>query len=221
MTLTDDSPELANHLEAFRRTTDSTILQRVCGTTVHAALKCITCDTETRVRTEVTPVVHLPLIALDRTLQIEDILTAFAHIDLNNARCPTCAITTDSLYRYQATIAHTSPLLFFTLERFKYGAQGTRDNTVVRFSEKLLIHTPSGFASKPLTKMYELMCVIEHHTGASSTKSGHYLCFTRDLRPPEYRPGTEWLCYDDSTVSRVTLETVLAREAYMLIYQRK
>ena len=59
---------------------------------------------------------------------------------------------------------------------------------------------------------YDLVSVVAHH--GSSLTSGHYTAYVRG-------GGDRWFHLDDSRVSPVSADTVLACEAYVLFYERK
>ena len=59
---------------------------------------------------------------------------------------------------------------------------------------------------------YRLAALVEH-IGASP-RSGHYVAFAQDA------DAASWLRFDDTTVQACRLESVLARPAYILAYQR-
>ncbi len=60
---------------------------------------------------------------------------------------------------------------------------------------------------------YRLAALVEHIGPAA--RHGHYVAFARDAAA-----AGGWLRFDDATVHTATLQTVLARPAYMLCYEQ-
>jgi ubiquitin carboxyl-terminal hydrolase 10 len=116
----------------------------------------------------------------------------------------------------QITIESLPRVLTLHLKRFEYTLYGIEKiHKVVSFGPELKIH-PTWLANEkaysPAQRTYKLFAVISHwgKTGIG----GHYTC---DI----LQPTGEWMQFDDDKLSKVTLETVLNRPAYLLMYIRQ
>lgn len=73
------------------------------------------------------------------------------------------------------------------------------------------------------SSIYRLVGVVEHR-GTVSVLSGHYVAYVRAKKLGNLQQqgscSHSWFCADDSTISEVSLEDVLKREAYILFYER-
>jgi ubiquitin carboxyl-terminal hydrolase 10 len=133
-------------------------------------------------------------------------------------------LTTEKLSDYTAnnqtvqaskeiTIDVLPRIMTLHLKRFEYTLYGIEKiHKAVDFGLELKIQ-PSWLANEkaytPAQRTYKLFAVISHwgKTGIG----GHYTC---DV----LQPNGDWLHFDDASVSKVTLDTVLHRPAYLLMY---
>ncbi|URE01609.1 ubiquitin carboxyl-terminal hydrolase [Musa troglodytarum] len=110
------------------------------------------------------------------------------------------------------TIVDAPNILTIALKRFQSGKFG-KLNKAVRFPEYLDL-APYMHGSNDKSPMYKLYAVVVHLDVMNASFSGHYVCYVKN------RQG-KWYKTDDSTVKSVELETVLSKNAYMLLYARE
>ncbi|KAL6180068.1 hypothetical protein ACLB2K_046736 [Fragaria x ananassa] len=109
------------------------------------------------------------------------------------------------------TILEAPNVLTIALKRFQSGKFG-KINKPIRFPEILdLAPYMSGTSDK--SPIYKLYGVVVHLDVMNAAFSGHYVCYVKNLQ-------NKWFKVDDSTVTAVELENVLAKGAYMLLYSR-
>ncbi|XP_050375495.1 ubiquitin carboxyl-terminal hydrolase 17-like [Argentina anserina] len=109
------------------------------------------------------------------------------------------------------TILEAPNVLTIALKRFQSGKFG-KINKPIRFPEILdLAPYMSGTSDK--SPIYKLYGVVVHLDVMNAAFSGHYVCYVKNLQ-------NKWFKIDDSTVTAVELENVLAKGAYMLLYSR-
>ena len=145
----------------------------------------------------------------------------------------------------QSRLASIPPILTIHLKRFRYGRDGAkgfsdpvpprrRNNELAQLlgtndmgssgSAKIEGHVQFSmvlnigpYLTKELqdkfgkTTVCTLFAVIVH--AGKNSHSGHYICYVRNITK------NEWWKMDDSKVTRVSREEVLAAEAYMLFYR--
>ena len=183
------------------------IAKKVFGGSLVSKLRCCNCG-----RSSDT---NEPLI--DLSLEIENVdtlpsaLDSFTTVENIDAKFKCEGCNEEVSMEKQLMLDHTPSIAVFHLKRFK---------TDRVFVEKIDKHIdfPLELDMQPYTisndasSKYDLYAVVVH-TGFSST-SGHYFCFVRTA------PDT-WHKLDDSMVTKVSEETVLSQEAYILFYARQ
>lgn len=107
------------------------------------------------------------------------------------------------------TVARGPMVLVLQLKRFSYGNSGGKISKQIAFPLQLAL--PLTDDSTTTEAKYELFGVVVHH--GSSVHSGHYIAYVR-------APSGQWCEMDDSSVSVVSVQRVLAVQAYMLFYTR-
>jgi len=71
--------------------------------------------------------------------------------------------------------------------------------------------------NSPFEARYKLTGVIEHF---GSAHGGHYVGYKQLFNHEKPRPTDKWVLCDDSSISFLSKEEVLRRNAYMLLYER-
>ncbi|RDX67763.1 Ubiquitin carboxyl-terminal hydrolase 16, partial [Mucuna pruriens] len=108
------------------------------------------------------------------------------------------------------TVLEAPNVLTIALKRFQSGKFG-KLNKPIRFPEILdLAPFMSGTSDLPIYRLYGL---VVHLDTMNAAFSGHYVCYVKNFQ-------SRWFKVDDSVVTAVELESVLAKGAYMLFYAR-
>ncbi|KAK3124006.1 hypothetical protein QOZ80_8AG0639200 [Eleusine coracana subsp. coracana] len=112
-------------------------------------------------------------------------------------------------------------VLTLHLQRSSTGSVKISDH--VRYKEYLDVEPFTDPSSMVKNTIYRLVGVVEH-IGTVSVEEGHYVAYVRARRlgNPEQQGicSHSWFRADDSTISEVSLEDVLKRQAYILFYER-
>ncbi|KAK7407160.1 hypothetical protein VNO78_08839 [Psophocarpus tetragonolobus] len=185
---------------------DDNLVEKVFGGRLISKLRCCSCDH--------TSDTFEPLI--DMSLEIENVdslpsaLESFTKVEKIDAsfKCDSCKeeVSTEK----QLMLDQTPLVAAFHLKRFKTdGTHVEKIDKHIDFPLELDLqpYTISNQNDVPLK--YDLYAIVVH-TGFSST-SGHYFCFVRSA------PDT-WHKLDDSMVTKVSADSVLSQEAYILFY---
>ncbi|BFZ05128.1 hypothetical protein BsWGS_08167 [Bradybaena similaris] len=120
-------------------------------------------------------------------------------------------IKTDA--KKQLLISKPPEILRLHLKRFRWCGRNHREKigTHVAFDEEFDI---SPFCQTvPTVPRYRLHSVVVHH--GAGFRSGHYTTYTYNIH------AASWLHCNDSRVQLVSLEEVLASQAYILFYTRE
>ncbi|KAM5575434.1 ubiquitin carboxyl-terminal hydrolase 16 [Rosa sericea] len=144
---------------------------------------------------------------------LEEALRRFTSTEVldgeNKYQCSRCKSYEKA--KKKLTILEAPNVLTIALKRFQSGKFG-KINKPVRFPEILdLAPYMSGTSDK--SPIYKLYGVVVHLDVMNAAFSGHYVCYVKNLQ-------NKWFKIDDSTVTAVELENVLAKGAYMLLYSR-
>ncbi|ESW13253.1 hypothetical protein PHAVU_008G181000 [Phaseolus vulgaris] len=108
------------------------------------------------------------------------------------------------------TVLEAPNVLTIALKRFKSGKFG-KLNKPIQFPE-ILDLAPFMSGTSDLA-IYRLYGVVVHLDTMNDAFSGHYVCYVKNFQ-------SRWFKVDDSVVTSVELESVLAKGAYMLFYAR-
>ncbi|KAL0210539.1 hypothetical protein RCL1_004975 [Eukaryota sp. TZLM3-RCL] len=118
-----------------------------------------------------------------------------------------------TLKQYVINSNNLPEILTIQIKRFRnWGNFLTKDDTLVEFPEILNISdytNPEQVYSyeEPNSTVYHLQAVVSH---SGSLNGGHYVAYTKC--------GDKWRYFSDSCYQEVSLERVLACEAYLLFY---
>ncbi|KAJ1269289.1 hypothetical protein BS78_07G200000 [Paspalum vaginatum] len=121
-------------------------------------------------------------------------------------------------------ITKLPPVLTLHLKRYIQDGERLHKNEAhVSYKKYLDVRPFMDTRSVKDSSLYCLAGVVEHQ-GTGSLNSGHYVAYVRARRlgnqPHQSRCSSSWFCADDHTISQVTLDKVLEREAYILFYER-
>ncbi|KAJ4735717.1 Ubiquitin carboxyl-terminal hydrolase 17 [Rhynchospora pubera] len=189
---------------------ETTLVQLIFGGYLRSKIKCMKCHGSSD-RGERMMDLTLPIEGNITTL--EEALAKFTSSEVldgdNKYQCDRCKSYERA--RKKMTILEAPNVLTIALKRYQSGKFG-KINKPVRFPEHLnLAQYMSGTEDK--SPVYSLYAVVVHRDVNNAAFSGHYVCYVKDTRG-------KWYEVNDSMVEQVSLETVLSKCAYLLLYAR-
>jgi len=102
------------------------------------------------------------------------------------------------------------------IKRFRYDMWGTKISTHVEFPLEGLdmqpYCKPRNDGTKEKHTLYNLVAIVNHR---GVLGGGHYVAYAKNFK------NNEWFEFDDSSVSQVSEQEVLSKEAYVLLYERQ
>ncbi|XP_008795167.2 ubiquitin carboxyl-terminal hydrolase 17-like isoform X1 [Phoenix dactylifera] len=114
------------------------------------------------------------------------------------------------------TVLDAPNILTIALKRFQVNVHKSgkfgKLNKAVRFPEYLDL-APYMSGTNDKSPVYRLYAVVVHLDVMNAAFSGHYVCYVKSTQG-------KWYKTDDSMVKQVELESVLSKNAYMLLYAR-
>lgn len=127
----------------------------------------------------------------------------------NRVFCSPCGIKQPA--KKALRLATAPSILVCHLKRFALDEYGRliRVNKQIHFAERLQIGSYMSKVNKSKPPPYELVALLVHQ--GNSCDSGHYIAFCKH--------AGEWFQCNDSIVERVDIKTVLAQQAYILVYE--
>ncbi|XP_021308154.1 ubiquitin carboxyl-terminal hydrolase 16 isoform X1 [Sorghum bicolor] len=189
---------------------ETTLVHFIFGGYLRSKIKCTKCQVSSKQSERI----------LDLTVEIDgDIntldgaLRRFTSSEVldgdNRYHCSRC----NSYERAQKklTILEAPNILTIALKRYQSGVLG-ETSKVVKFPEHLNL---SQYMSRTddSSPVYTLYAVVVHHNVSNATVSGHYVCYVKDSQG-------KWHEMDDNKVKPVSIQKVLSKCAYMLLYAR-
>lgn len=137
----------------------------------------------------------------------------------NKVYCETCKCKQHSSKTLR--LATSPSILVCHLKRFDYDLYGRvrRLNKQISFSPTLDISPFMSLENKGKPPTYELVAFVSHQ--GRSCSSGHYLAYVRGSGGHKGTSARPWYRVSDSDVQEVDLESVLKKEAYILMYEVK
>ncbi|XP_062193160.1 ubiquitin carboxyl-terminal hydrolase 17-like [Phragmites australis] len=209
-TMQSASMKEAKENGVHRLAEETTLVQLIFGGYLHSKIKCTKCQVSSEQHERI----------LDLTVEIdgdistlEDALRRFTSSEVldgdNRYHCSRCNSYEHA--RKKLKISEAPNILTIALKRYQSGKFG-KINKVVRFKEYLNLSNYMS-ATDDYAPMYKLYAVVVHHDVMNADISGHYVCYVKD-------PQGKWHEMDDSKVKPVSLEKVLSKCAYMLLYAR-
>lgn len=191
-------------------TEETTLIQQTFGGYLRSKIKCLRCRgiSERHER------------MMDLTVEIqgdigtlEEALRQFTATEIlegeNKYHCNRCKSYQRA--KKKLTILDAPNILTIALKRFQSGKFG-KLNKAVRFPEYLDL-APYMSGTNDKSPLYRLYAVVVHLDVMNAAFSGHYVCYVKSTQG-------KWYKTDDSMVKSVDLESVLSKNAYMLLYAR-
>ncbi|KEH25395.1 putative ubiquitinyl hydrolase 1 [Medicago truncatula] len=183
------------------------IVKKVFGGSLVSRLRCCNCGRSSDTN---EPLIDLSL-EIENVETLSSALDSFTTVEDIDAKFKCEGCNEEVSMEKQLMLDQTPSIAAFHLKRFKTdGVFVEKIDKHIDFQLQLDMQ-PYTISNDASSKYYLYAVVV--HTGISST-SGHYFCFVRTA------PGT-WHKLDDSMVTKVSEETVLSQEAYILFYARQ
>lgn len=195
---------------AHRLAEETTLVQLIFGGYLRSKIKCTRCHVSSEQYERM----------LDLTVEIdgdisslEEALQRFTSTEVmdgdNRYQCSRCKSYERA--KKKLTISEAPNVLTIALKRYQSGKFG-KISKAIRFPETLNL---SSYMSTrdDISPVYSLYGVVVHHDVMNAAFSGHYVCYVKDTHG-------KWYKTDDSQVKPVSLENVMSKCAYMLLYAR-
>ncbi|GAU31425.1 hypothetical protein TSUD_221960 [Trifolium subterraneum] len=189
---------------------DKNIVQKVFGGSLASKLRCCNCGHSSDTS---DPIIDLSL-QLENVDALSSALESFTMVENMDGKFKCEGCNEEVSKEKRLMLGETPTIAAFHLKRFKTdGILVEKIDKHIKFPLELDLQPYTILnGNNDVSLKYDLYAVVVH-TGFSST-SGHYFCFIRTA------PDT-WHKFDDSKVTKVSEETVLSQEAYMLFYARQ
>ncbi|KAL4556481.1 hypothetical protein LXL04_039136 [Taraxacum kok-saghyz] len=144
---------------------------------------------------------------------LEEALDKFTRTEIldgeNKYKCTRCKSYEKA--KKKLTVLEAPNVLTIALKRFQSGKFG-KLNKPIHFPEVLdMAPYVSGTSDK--SPVYRLYGVVVHLDTMNAAFSGHYVCYVKNIQ-------NRWFKIDDTRVKEVALQSVLMKEAYLLLYAR-
>ncbi|WOK96224.1 ubiquitin carboxyl-terminal hydrolase 16-like [Canna indica] len=188
---------------------ETTLIQQTFGGYLRSKIRCCRCKGKSE-RCE--RMMDLTVEIDGEISTLDEALLRFTSLEIldgeNKYECIRCKSYERAKKRL--TILEAPNVLTIVLKRFQSGKFG-KLNKAIRFPEYLnLAPCMSGDDKSPV---YRLYAVIVHIDVMNASFSGHYVCYVKDTQG-------KWYKINDAKVKPVSLEKVLSKSAYMLLYSR-
>ncbi|KAL5846976.1 hypothetical protein ACOSQ3_010500 [Xanthoceras sorbifolium] len=189
---------------------ETTIIGLTFGGYLRSKIKCMKCQGKSERQERM---MDLTVEIEGDIVSLEEALRRFTSTEIldgdNKYQCGRCKSYEKA--KKKLTIVEAPNVLTIALKRFQSGKFG-KLNKPIRFPEVLdLAPYMSGTSDK--LPIYRLYGVVVHLDVMNAAFSGHYVCYVKSIH-------NKWFKIDDSKVTAVELEKVLAKGAYMLLYTR-
>ncbi|KAK9678858.1 hypothetical protein RND81_11G237300 [Saponaria officinalis] len=190
---------------------DTTLISMTFGGYLHSKIKCMKCHNKSEMyerMMDLTVEIDGNIRSLEQALRR---FTAYEMLEGNNKyHCSRCKSYEKA--KKKLSVLQAPNILTIVLKRFQAGTL-TKLNKLVQFPQNLDM-APFMSRSSDGYPRYNLYAVVVHLDVKSAAFCGHYVCYVKNY-------NGEWFKIDDSVVIRVDLESVLAEEAYILLYARQ
>ncbi|VAI75050.1 unnamed protein product [Triticum turgidum subsp. durum] len=189
---------------------ETTLVQLIFGGYLRSKIKCTRCHISSEQYERM----------LDLTVEIdgdisslEEALQRFTSTEVldgdNRYQCSRC--NSYERAKKKLTISEAPNVLTIALKRYQSGKFG-KISKAIRFPETLNLSCYMN-STDDNSPVYSLYGMVVHHDVMNAAFSGHYVCYVKDTHG-------KWYKIDDSQVKPVSLENVMSKCAYMLLYAR-
>ncbi|KAK3123684.1 hypothetical protein QOZ80_8AG0634560 [Eleusine coracana subsp. coracana] len=189
---------------------ETTLVQLIFGGYLRSKIRCSRCHVSSEQSERI----------LDLTVEIdgdisslEEALERFTSTEIldgeNRYQCSSCKSYERA--KKKLTISEAPNVLTIALKRYQSGKFG-KISKAIRFPETLNLACYMS-ANNDYSPVYSLYAVVVHQDVMNAAFSGHYVCYVKDTQG-------KWYKADDSQVKPTSLENVMSKCAYMLLYAR-
>ncbi|KAL6859084.1 hypothetical protein ACP4OV_018086 [Aristida adscensionis] len=195
---------------AHQLAAETTLVQLIFGGYLRSKIKCSRCHVSSE---QCEPMLDLTVEIDGDISSLEEALERFTSTEVldgeNRYQCSRCKSYERA--KKKLTISEAPNVLTIALKRYQSGKFG-KISKAIRFPETLnMVRYMS--ATDDTSPVYSLYAVVVHHDVMNAAFSGHYVCYVKDTQG-------KWFKADDSQVKPVSLENVMSKCAYMLLYAR-
>ncbi|KAK3121977.1 hypothetical protein QOZ80_8BG0663500 [Eleusine coracana subsp. coracana] len=189
---------------------ETTLVQLIFGGYLRSKIRCSRCHVSSEQSERI----------LDLTVEIdgdisslEEALERFTSTEIldgeNRYQCSSCKSYERA--KKKLTISEAPNVLTIALKRYQSGKFG-KISKAIRFPETLNLARYMS-TNNDYSPVYSLYAVVVHQDVMNAAFSGHYVCYVKDTQG-------KWYKADDSQVKPTSLENVMSKCAYMLLYAR-
>ncbi|GJN03802.1 hypothetical protein PR202_ga21282 [Eleusine coracana subsp. coracana] len=172
---------------------ETTLVQLIFGGYLRSKIRCSRCHVSSEQSERI----------LDLTVEIDGDISS---LEEALERCKSYERAKKKL-----TISEAPNVLTIALKRYQSGKFG-KISKAIRFPETLNLACYMS-ANNDYSPVYSLYAVVVHQDVMNAAFSGHYVCYVKDTQG-------KWYKADDSQVKPTSLENVMSKCAYMLLYAR-
>ncbi|XP_062195621.1 ubiquitin carboxyl-terminal hydrolase 17-like [Phragmites australis] len=195
---------------AHRSADETTLVQLIFGGYLRSKIKCTRCR---GISEQCERMLDLTVEIDGDINSLEEALERFTSTEVldgeNRYQCIRCKSYERA--KKKLTISEAPNVLTIALKRYQSGKFG-KISKAIRFPETLNLNRHMS-ATDDYSPVYSLYAVVVHHDVLNAAFSGHYVCYVKDTQG-------KWYKIDDSQVKSVSLENVMSKCAYMLLYAR-
>ncbi|KAL4556482.1 hypothetical protein LXL04_039137 [Taraxacum kok-saghyz] len=199
-----------NFSNSIEEEEETTIIGFTFGGYLKSKIKCIKCGGKSER--------HERMMDLSVEIEgdigtLEEALDKFTRTEIldgeNKYKCTRCKSYEKA--KKKLTVLEAPNVLTIALKRFQSGKFG-KLNKPIHFPEVLdMAPYVSGTSDK--SPVYRLYGVVVHLDTMNAAFSGHYVCYVKNIQ-------NRWFKIDDTRVKEVSLQSVLIKGAYLLLYAR-
>lgn len=192
------------------RVKETTLINHIFGGYHRSQVLCLTCNTRSNTFDFFMDII----LDIRNAKSLEEALKRFTQQEtLENENAYKCGVCRKKVTaRKKFTVYKEPNVATFQLKRFDSDRIfGGKIIKFISYPEELDLRPYMSDPTKSSMK-YQLSAVLVHV--GHSTNSGHYFCYIKNS-------NNFWYRMDDSNVSLVSINTVLAQQAYVLFYTKK
>ncbi|CAO2188605.1 unnamed protein product [Urochloa humidicola] len=196
---------------ALRSSEETTLVQLIFGGYLRSKIKCSRCHISSE---QCDRMLDLTVEIDGDISSLDEALVRFTSTEVldgeNRYHCSRCKSYERA--KKKLTIEEAPNVLTIALKRYQSGKFG-KINKAIRFPETLNVFRHMNPDTDDRSPVYSLYAVVVHHDVMNAAFSGHYVCYVKDTQG-------KWFKADDSQVKPVSLDNVMSKCAYMLLYAR-
>ncbi|RCV31529.1 hypothetical protein SETIT_6G185200v2 [Setaria italica] len=196
---------------ALRSAEETTLVQLIFGGYLRSKIKCSRCHISSE---QCERMLDLTVEIDGDISSLDEALVRFTSTEVldgeNRYHCSRCKSYERA--KKKLTIEEAPNVLTIALKRYQSGKFG-KINKAIRFPETLNMVRYMNPETDDRSPVYSLYAVVVHHDVMNAAFSGHYVCYVKDTQG-------KWFKADDSQVKPVSLDNVMSKCAYMLLYAR-